>query len=222
MQRWRREQESEFAGIETRFREQSRKDGVSGEFRAADGPFGPTVALQARYSDLVIVGQRNPDVPSPFGGVDIVPEVLFAAGRPLLVVPYALPLESTCGKAVLVGWNGTREAARAIHDAIPLLKGAGLVTVLSINPRRGIAAENGMPAADMARHLARHGIEVRAAHSVADDITVGDALLSYASDIGADMLVIGGYGHSRVRELMLGGVTELLLRTMTLPVLVSH
>ncbi len=222
VQRWRREQEEERQEVASRFEKQVRNAGVSGQFRLAAGSIGGAVAAQARYADMTIIGQRNPDASARFGGLDIAPEVLFASGRPLLIVPYAMEPNRSIATNVLVGWSGTREATRAIHDAIPLLKSARLVTVLTVQARNGGAVETSDPAADMAHHLARHGIAVKAAHTVPDAISVGDVLLSYAADIGADLLVCGGYGHSRVREIMLGGVTELLLRSMTVPVLMSH
>jgi len=123
---------------------------------------------------------------------------------------------------VLVGWNATAEAARALNDALPILAQSHKVTVLSINPRHGIGGEGDVPAADIALHLARHGIHAEAAHTVATDIAEGDALLSYAADISADLLVIGMYGHSRVREMVFGGVTRSLLTEMTIPVFMSH
>ena len=94
--------------------------------------------------------------------------------------------------------------------------------MLSINPRRGIRGDGDVPAADIALHLARHGIRAEAAHTVANDIAEGDALLSYAADIGADLLVVGMYGHSRLRELAFGGVTRSLLTEMTIPVFMVH
>jgi nucleotide-binding universal stress UspA family protein len=126
------------------------------------------------------------------------------------------------GHDVLVGWNATAEAARALNDALPILRRAHKVTVLSINPRRGIRGDGDVPAADIALHLARHGIAAEAAHTVATDIPEGDALLSYAADIGADLLVCGMYGHSRMREMVFGGVTRSLLTEMTLPVFMAH
>jgi nucleotide-binding universal stress UspA family protein len=123
---------------------------------------------------------------------------------------------------VLVAWNASREATRAVNDALPLLEKAGRVTILAVNPRGGIGGHGDVPAADIALHLARHGVRAEAAHTVATDIPDGEALLSYAADIGADMMVSGGYGHSRARELVFGGVTRTLLHEMTIPVFLSH
>ena len=97
-----------------------------------------------------------------------------------------------------------------------------VVTVLAVNPRRGIEGHGEVPAADIALHLARHGVKAEAAHTVANDISEGDAILSYAADLGADLIVSGGYGHSRAREMVFGGVTRTLLQEMTVPMLLSH
>jgi nucleotide-binding universal stress UspA family protein len=193
--------------------------GVLGEWHVAQGDPGERVTLRGRYADLVILGQSDPDAPSLGSAV---PEaVLLGSGRPVLVVPY-IGADRPIGHRVLVAWNGSREAARAVNDAVPLVASGGRVTVLAINPARGIAGDGDLPAADMAHHLARHGITAEAAHTTADDIAVGDLILSRAADMGADLIVMGGYGHSRAREFVLGGATRALLGHMTVPVLFSH
>jgi nucleotide-binding universal stress UspA family protein len=144
------------------------------------------------------------------------------AGRPLLLIPYAGEF-ATVGRNVLVGWTRTRESTRAVHDALPVIALSAMVTVLTVENRRGAPDVRILPTADIAEHLARHGLAVSAARTVVSDgLTPADALLDYASDVGADMLVVGGYGHSRTREMILGGVTRDLLRHMTIPVLMSH
>jgi nucleotide-binding universal stress UspA family protein len=193
--------------------------GVLGEWRVTEGDPSERVTLQGRYADLVILGQSDPDATS-FGSA--VPEAaLLGSGRPVLVVPY-IGADRPIGHHVLLAWNSSREAARAANDAVPLVAPGGKVTVLAINPARGIAGDGDLPAADMAHHLARHGITAEAAHTVADDIAVGDLILSRAADMGADLIVMGGYGHSRAREFVLGGATRALLGHMTVPVLFSH
>jgi nucleotide-binding universal stress UspA family protein len=136
-------------------------------------------------------------------------------------VPYAGQFERV-GERVLVAWNASRESTRAINDALPLLKNAAMVTVLAVNPKHGIEGHGDVPAADIALHLARHGVKAEAAHTIAKDISEGDALLSYAADLGVDLIVSGGYGHSRAREMVFGGVTRTLLQEMTVPMLLSH
>ena len=192
--------------------------GIAGEFRVVEGSTAETVALHGRYADLIVVGQPDPENQRD-SGID--PGDLMQAGRPLLVVPFAGDFP-TLGETVLVGWNATREAARAVGDALPLLRAARRVIVLSINPALGIGGDGDLPAADIALHLARHGIKAEAAHTMAADIADGDALLSYAADVGADLLVCGMYGHSRLRELALGGVTRSLITEMTVPTFMTH
>ena len=195
--------------------------GISAEWREI--PEGPEAdpALHARYVDLTILGQLDPDR----GEAEMIrprpDQVTLASGRPILVVPYAGHFE-TVGRRVLVGWNATREAARAVNDAMPLLVAAEMVTVLTIDAREGPHAHGELPGADISLHMARHGVKAEIERTVSADLSVGDVLLSRAADLGADLLVMGAYGHSRARELLLGGATRALLRSMTIPVLMSH
>lgn len=209
------------ARVEARFREHLRRDDLQGEWRFIESLPAETVALHARYADLAIVGQINPEERPDGNAARIPEEVLFASGRPVLVVPYAGHFKSA-GENVLVAWKATPEAARALNDALPILERAKKVTVLTVNPERGVDQETGIPAADIAHHLACHGVTVEAAITVADDISAGDVLLNWAADGGADLLVMGGYGHSRVKELVLGGATRQILQQMTVPVLMAH
>jgi nucleotide-binding universal stress UspA family protein len=205
--------------LEATFGEALRAAGIAGEWRISDGDTGDLVTLQARYADLVVIGQSGPD--DQGRGAAVPQSVLIGSGRPVLIVPYVGSFE-TLGRRVMVAWNATREAARALNDALPLLIQAEAVTVLSVNPERGIAGEGDVPAADIALHLARHGVKAEAAHVVVEDVAVGDALLSRAADLGSDLIVMGGYGHSRLREFALGGATRTLLEHMTVPTLLSH
>jgi len=208
------------ARVETAFRERLRLDGLSGEWRQVEGSTAELVALHARYADLVLLGQEDPEGSQPAAG-PVIEQALFASGRPVLLVPYAGRFESL-GRRVLIGWNASREAARAVNDALPLLMQAETVTVLAINPRRGVGGHGEEPGADIALHLARHGVKVNVEHTVTSGISDAETLLNYAADLSADLLVIGAYGHSRFRELVLGGVTRTLLREMTVPVLMAH
>jgi nucleotide-binding universal stress UspA family protein len=205
--------------IEASFRECLRRNGIEGEWRLVEGSPPATVALHGRYADLTIVGQPNRDEPQDADAVTVT--TIMTSGRPVLAVPFAgeFPI---IGERVLVAWNASREAARALNDALPLLLNAKHVTVLAINPQRGVVGHGDVPAADIALHLARHGLKTEAAHTVAKDIADGEALLSYAADIGADLIVAGAYGHSRAREMVFGGVTRTLIAEMTAPVLFSH
>ncbi|HEY7578192.1 MAG TPA: universal stress protein [Acetobacteraceae bacterium] len=205
--------------IEAAFRECLRRNGIEGEWRMVEGSPPATVALHARYADLAIVGQPNRDEPRDADAVTVT--TIMTSGRPVLAVPFAGDFP-TVGERVLVAWNASREAARALNDALPLLLNAKQVTVLAINPQRGVGGHGDVPAADIALHLARQGLKTEAAHTVAKDIADGEALLSYAADIGADLIVAGAYGHSRAREMVFGGVTRTLIAEMTAPVLFSH
>jgi nucleotide-binding universal stress UspA family protein len=205
--------------VEAGFRECLRRNGIEGEWRQVEGSPPATVALHARYVDLTLVGQ--PDRENPRDADAVTETTIMTSGRPVLALPFAGEFP-TVGERVLVAWNASREAARALNDALPLLMNAKHVTVLAINPQRGVAGHGAVPAADIALHLARHGLKTEAAHTVANDIADGEALLSYAADIGADLIIAGAYGHSRARELVFGGVTRTLITEMTAPVLFSH
>ena len=174
--------------------------------------------MQARYADLVVVGQADPE---PTATPSDLPEtVALATGRPVLVVPHigAKPP----GKTVLLCWNASREAARAAADALPFLKAAQKVIVLVVNPKVSAAGHGAEPGADAAAWLARHGVKVTVQRDVAPDADAGAVILSRAADLGADLIVMGIYGHSRLREMVLGGASRTLLGSMTVPVLMSH
>jgi nucleotide-binding universal stress UspA family protein len=210
------------AVIEEQFRELLRREGIAGDWVFETGWPIQAVANRALASDLVVVGQADPDNPLPPSVRTLIEDLLMMAGRPLLLIPYAGRFESI-GSNTLIGWTPTREAARAAHDALPLLAPASKVTVLTVETSRPQSGAEALPTAGIAEHLARHGLDVLAARTVVTDgLSPADALLDYASDIGADLLVVGGYGHSRTKEMIMGGVTRDLLRTMTLPVLMSH
>ena len=193
--------------------------GVSAEWREIAEGADADPALHARYADLIILGQLDPDEPDT---IQPRPEqVTLVSGRPILVVPYTGNF-SDLGRRVVIGWNASREAARAVNDAMPLLTAAETVTVLTIDPREGPQAHGEVPGADISLHLARHGVKAEIERTVSADLPIGEILLSRVADLGADLLVMGAYGHSRARELLLGGATRSLLRSMTLPVLMSH
>jgi nucleotide-binding universal stress UspA family protein len=195
--------------------------GIAAEWRQREGALARVVAMNARYADIAVLSQA--DASSEYAGeaMELPADVALTAGRPVLVIPY-IGAWKTLGSHVLVGWNASRESTRAVNDALPLLQRAKKVTVLAINPERGVDAHGEVPGADIALHLARHGVKAEASQTVAGDIDVGDVILSRASDLGADLIVIGAYGHSRVREIVLGGVTRHLLQHMTVPILMSH
>jgi len=179
-----------------------------------------TIGVHARYADLVILGQSDPQEP-PLGGRAPVEDIVLHSGRPALVVPY-IGAGKTLGRNITVAWDAGREAARTVSDAMPLLEQADTVTVMVVNPRPGPDLHGPDPGTDIARHLARHGVNTEVYRTEAPDLSVGDVLLSRLADSGSDLLVMGAYGHARFRELVLGGATRTILEQMTVPVFMSH
>jgi len=171
----------------------------------------------ARTYDLSVVNQPNPEV-TDFG-YDMVEASLFNSGRPTLVVPYIQKDGFTPGR-VLCCWDGSRAAARAIADSLPLLAKANAVQVLTVITEK--FDERDVTGADLAAHLARHKLRTELVRIPAADIDVASAILSHAADANANLIVMGGFGHSRLREFVLGGATRGILQAMTVPVLMSH
>jgi len=203
------------------FRECLAQSGISGRMVQLSGLPEDIVPLRARYADLLIAGQSNPDDPLDFGS-RVASRAVVTSGRPALVVPYAGHFDSIATN-IVVAWNDSRESARTLNDAMPLLATADKVTVLSVNPPEDRLVDRHMGGAtDIALHLSRHGVNAEAARIDVREVAVGDTLLNRAFDLGADLLVSGAYGHSQLRELILGGVTRDLFDHMTVPVFMSH
>ena len=174
------------------------------------------VGSRARTADLVLAGQPESDdaVARILAG-----DLLLTAGRPILFVPYAGHFPDV-GRRVLIAWNDSREAARAVADALPILRRAESVDLVTFETAAAtLPAEAGE---DVVRQLGRHGVKVTVDRDRATDMKVGDLILANADDRGSDLIVMGGYGHSRIRERVLGGATRALLDVMTVPVLMSH
>jgi nucleotide-binding universal stress UspA family protein len=229
------------------FAAQLAREGIEGEWRLMESNVADALMTCARYGDLTVIGQHDPDNPTyPAAMPD---QVVLGAGGPVLVVPYAGNFESV-GRRVMVAWNGGREAARAARDALPILRRSEVTHVYSINP----TGVEHLAGAEISAHLARHGVSAEASRDVlgagaeavssaltsvgrfgaehGDRVTqsrhaamssndIGDTILSTLADFGADLLVMGAYGHSRVREIVLGGATREIMRSMTVPVLMS-
>lgn len=194
---------------------------ISTEWRAVDGRPNDVLSVHARYADLVIVGQNDPDAPRTLVPPNLPETVALAASRPTLVIPYAGTAKSI-GNNIMLCWNASREAARAASEALPLIKAAGAVTVLIVEPRITEKGHGAVPGADVATWLTRHGIKVNVQNEAAADGDVGGIILSRAMDLGTDLIVMGVYGHSRLREMVLGGASRTLLADMTVPVLMAH
>ena len=198
---------------------------IVAEWRMVEPPHdhpGPAEAVmeQARSCDLVIASQTDPDWDYSLL-LDFPERLAIESGRPTLIVPHAGRFPRF-GQRVLVAWNGKREAARAVFDALPLLNEAEAVRVLWVNPGDRPDGAGATPGTDLVAALARHGVKCEAAQSVTAGIEVGDDLLNRLADFSADLLVMGCYGHSRFREFVLGGASRQILRHMTVPVLMSH
>lgn len=218
----RAELDKQLAKLARDFAAKASRAGVSAETRTlvARQSAIDAVSRNARYCDLAILGQED-DRDDGTVGPNATEDVALACGRPVLVVPY-IGARSTLGRRIVVAWDAGREAARAVNDALPLLTAADEVSVVVVNPRSGNDGHGADPGTDIATHLARHGVKVDVKVYVQPDMTVANVLLSRITDIDADLLVMGCYGHSRWRETILGGVTHDILGSMTVPVLMSH
>jgi nucleotide-binding universal stress UspA family protein len=216
----RRENENAAADARARFDEAARRAGIAFESWAMSASVSDSADLfgsMARRFDVSVVGQAEPDTFAP--EEVIVEGALFGSGRPVVVVPYIQRDPVKLGR-VVVCWDASRSAARAVADAMPFLARARAVEVVIVASERPKSDE--IPGADIGRHLARHGLKVEVKRIVATDTDVASTLLSHAADTSADLMVMGGYGHSRLREFILGGATRGILSSMTLPVLMSH
>jgi nucleotide-binding universal stress UspA family protein len=205
--------------LEKRFQERIAKEQLSAEWRTAEGHTVTMIGLHARYADLAVIGQAEHEALTPQR--ELPENVVLGIGRPVLIIPY-IGAQPTIGENILVAWNASREAMRAITDALPILERAKNVVVIAFNPGGGVDGHGDIPSADISLWLARHGVKAEAKQAYASDMDTGNALLSSAADLGSDLLVMGAYGHSRLRELVLGGATRQILSEMTIPVLMSH
>jgi nucleotide-binding universal stress UspA family protein len=208
------------AAIE-RFEAATRRSMVSSEHRLlkAIGADAPVVlSTLARRFDLSVFMQSEPD------GVDnddMIETSLFESGRPLFVVPY-IQKDGLKLDHVVCCWDGSRAAARAINDALPLLVKSMMVDLLIVLNEKTNRYRNEVRGAEMAKHLARHDVKVQIETVPAADIDVPSAILSYVADNSGTLIVMGGYGHAKLREVILGGVTRDMLKSMTVPVFMSH
>ncbi|HVH79889.1 MAG TPA: universal stress protein [Stellaceae bacterium] len=204
---------------EQRFRQSLRLQGISGDWRLIDGPNTAEIVALAKAVDLAILGQYSRQLQN---GMGFKPDdIATACGRPLLVVPYIGGFASV-GENVLIAWDGTREATRALNDALPLLETAKSATLMTVVDREREFDRAHAELQRIVAHLEHHGVSARSEEVVRGSLTVSDLLLSRAADLGADMIVAGVYHHSPLREALIGGVSRDLLRHMTVPVLMSH
>jgi nucleotide-binding universal stress UspA family protein len=197
---------------------------ASYEKRLVDDEPAGGLSLQARFCDLVILGQYDPDESFTLINSDLPEYVAMHGGSPVLLIPYAGRLK-TVGEQILIAWNDSLEAKRAIHGALPLLRQAKHVDIALFLPFSQPDKYSETPGDDIALYLARHNVNVNVVLKTRNDTThggIGITLLSIAADQGSDMLVMGCYGHSLFRQMLLGGVSRTILESMTIPVLMSH
>ena len=204
----------------SRFEAAAAEAGLSAEVRILDASVAGAADLFARIArryDLAVVGQARPKE----GATEelLIEGALFESGRPIVVVPHVQTRAATLER-VLVCWDGSRPATRAIADALPFLRHAKAIDIVAVSGERGKGGE--LAGTNMARHLARHGLKVELKRVSAGNADVPSAIRSHAAETGADFMVMGGYGHSRLREFILGGVTRTILTSSTVPVLMSH
>ncbi|MCW7541198.1 universal stress protein [Aquabacterium sp. A7-Y] len=194
------------------------EDGPPITWHEASGLPVDAFVQQARYADLMLLGQHDPDRPASGVPGDFVESVVMASGRPALVLPY-IDTGTTLGDTVLIAWKETPEAARAVSAALPVLQQATRVHVAVWGSSN---APQTAPALDILGFLQAHGVQAELHRHALTGADVGDLMQSLAADLSADLLVMGCYGHSRARELVLGGASRTVLRSMTLPVLMAH
>ena len=220
MESQRAEGENAATAVIARFEESARRAGLSAQSRMIPTSLAGAADVFGRIArrfDLAVVGQAEPDTVAP--QELIIEAALFESGRPVLVVPY-IQKQGLKLDRVLVCWDASRNAARAIADAMPFLRRSKAIDVIVVATERPKSDE--LPGADIAHHLARHELEVDLKRIVSGGTDVASTILSYAADSAADFIVMGGYGHSRLREFILGGATRGILSAMTVPTLMSH
>jgi nucleotide-binding universal stress UspA family protein len=216
----RRESDKKARAAIARFEQAAKRAGISNETRTINASLAGAadqIGRIGRRFDLIIVGQPDRQKSSADEVVD--EGVLFESGRPVIFVPF-IQKGGVKLDRVMICWDGGRAATRAVADALPLLKKAKQVEVVIISGKPAKSDE--VPGADLGQHLARHGLKVDVKRITSPDVDVPSTILSHAADSSADMIVMGGYGHSRLREFVLGGATLGLLESMTVPVLMSH
>ena len=210
------------AAVKERFETKLRKDGLKGEWRTVNSLYteiSPSFMEHGRAVDLIMVSQIGEN-----SGAEIeqgfVEHVVIESGRPVLIIPQKGSLAET--KSVVVGFNETREATRALFDGLPLLRSARDVRVVWVDPYKERSVAGEVPGAEAAEALARHGVKATAEGLAAGGVNAGEALLQHVNDLGAELLVMGAYAHSRMREYIFGGATAYVLAHANVPVLMSH
>jgi nucleotide-binding universal stress UspA family protein len=209
---------SERSPLEQAFRERATELQLSHEWSRVAGSEAAILVLESRCHDLLVIGQAGPDAgrfwPQPH---HLLERTLLKSGHPLIAVPRSGAFPGI-GERILVAWDGAREAARAVEDAMPVLERAKQVTLVTVDLRSGDA----LSADHLMTLLKRHGVRVSAQGARSHGRAIGEVLLARARELGCDLLVMGGYGHSPLREHLFGGATHFVLEHMDVPVLLSH
>ena len=211
------------ARVKQAFEAAMQAEGLAHDFHQVDARtpvIADEVITSGRVADLVVVSATNPE---EITGVerDFVEQVVMALGRPVIVLPWKGKAAISLNE-VVIGWDGGREAARASFDALPLLKHADRVRVVRIDPQKDPSLRGSVAGADLAEALARHGVKAEAQGYPTDGQDEGQALMRCAEDVGAGLIVMGAYGHSRLAEFIFGGATRFVLNRLVCPVLMSH
>lgn len=215
------EMENLAAKAAERFTEKAKSAGLSSyESRVHRGDPAYSVSTDARYADLVVLGQTEPAQSNAATPADLPETVMLSCGRPVLIIPYAGHFR-TLGRRVMFLWNASRESAHAASDALPFFTRADEIRVSVFDAKANTSGHGDEPGSDIATYLARQGAKVTVNRDTSSG-DVGSSVLSRANDFDADLIVMGGYGHTRLREWVLGGVSKTLLEHMTVPVLMSH
>ncbi len=212
------ESRERLSAAETVFRDAVKRAGweARSDWQKEKGFVADLLGLHARYADLTIIDRDDP-YKGPVGSPSLQEEMLLRTGRPLMVVPQTVEAQQI-GRRLMIAWNGSRESARAVADAIPFIENADQVRVLCANPDD----IGDLPGADITAHLARHNTAVEATTLEVSSRSVGEAIAEAAADWSADLIVMGAYGHSRLREYVMGGVTRHMLHESKIPLLMSH
>lgn len=207
-----------------RFEQQTEKEGIISDSRiieCQEGLAPEKLSRMARIFDLSILRQANPDKSHASFITELSEKVMFSSGRPVLFIPYIGAHHIPC-RSGMVAWDGSKAATRAIHDALPLMEMMEKVTILVVDPENIEHYSETKPGDELSRHLSAHGIKNKVLRVPKGDTSTSTVILNELTNTGADMLIMGGYGTPKFREVMLGGVTRTLVECMTVPVFMSH
>ncbi len=207
------------ASAEKAFRQQTDDNGISRLWRCEMGDAACLFGFNARNADIAIIGKAGPE--DGGASASLADRVVLSSGRPIIVVPDGCP-GSTIGERVLVAWNASREAARALNDALPILEHAEEVAILAVNPYSDDGASDDMACGEIAEHLALHGVTVKTLRCFAPHVDVGEAIVSRAADLNVDLVILGARDQPRAELPALGGVARQMLKCLNVPVLLSN